>query len=510
MTTTVHRPAVTTTGGGFGSALRGEWTKLRSVRSTVWAGVATIALTVLISVLAAAGSSTSINDGPHTIDQFQFVYRSLSGDGTIVARVSTQQNTNEWAKAGIMIKRDTTSGSPYTALMVTPRHGVRMQADFETELTGSAGGAPRWLKLTRSGDSITGYESADGATWNRIGTVNLSGLPQTVEVGMFVASPDTEHLTQVGPGSVRGTWTSKAGQATFDHVSVDGASGQSSGSSRQQDVLPGGWRNEDVAPSPAKSGGGLQPSQGGPGSTTEADGVFTVTGVGNLGRIGIGGIKLTPLDDLVRLTLVGVQIGVVVVIALGVLVMTAEYKTGIVRTTFAASPRRGQMLAAKAVVLGVTVFVVGLIASLAAFLFALPVARDNGYAPPAYPRPSLTDGPVLRAVVGTALFLALIGLFSLGVGAIVRRTASAIVIVVALVVVAQIVTSVLSEDTEPGSGTSADLWLNRVTPIAGLAIQQTMDLPGSVIGPWAGLGVLCAYAAVTLGVAYWLLRSRDA
>lgn len=506
METTTHRPAVTTTGDRFGQALRAEWTKLRSVRSTVWAVIATIGLTVLMSVLAAAGSSSFINDGPHTIDQFQFVYQPLTGDGTVVTRVLTQEDSHEWAKAGIMIKRDTESGSPYAALMVTPRHGVRMQVDFDTELTGSTGTAPRWLKLTRTGDSISGYESADGVTWSAVGTVNLSGLPQTVEVGLFVTSPDTQHMTLDRPGSFLGTVTSTTGQATFDNVSVDAASGQSSGSPRQQGTLPAGWASEDVVPRQATSGdsprGGLVPSLGGPGSATESDGVFTVTGVGDVGGVGIGGIKLLQDTDLVKLTLVGVQIGVIVVIALGVLAMTTEYKTGIIRTTFVASPRRGQMLAAKAVVLGVSVFIVGLIASLAAFFLALPVAQDRGYAPPAYPRPSLTDGPVLQAVVGTALFLALIALFSLGVGAILRRAAGAIVTIVALVVVTEILSFVLS--------VSAYTWVNRVTPIAGFAIQQTMDLPDTVIGPWAGLSVLFAYTVATLGVAYWLLRSRDA
>ena len=152
--------------------------------------------------------------------------------------------------------------------------------------------------------------------------------------------------------------------------------------------------------------------------------------------------------------------------------------------------------------LAATVLVVGLIATLAGLFLSQPLWRSGGFAPPAYPYPSLADGPVLRAVVGTALFLMLIALFSLGVGTILRRTAAGIVLVVSLVVVLQIVTGVLSVE--------ASTWVNRVTPVAGLAIQQTVPSPDTVIGPWAGLGVLAAYAAGSLGAAFWLLRKRDA
>ena len=109
---------------------------------------------------------------------------------------------------------------------------------------------------------------------------------------------------------------------------------------------------------------------------------------------------------------------------------------------------------------------------------------------------------MLRAVVGTALFLALIALFSLGVGAVLRSTALAIALVVALVVVIPIVALTTS--------VGASNWVNRATPNAGLATQQTIKLPDVVLGPWAGLGVLGIYAVVALGLACWRLRSRDA
>ncbi len=72
--------------------------------------------------------------------------------------------------------------------MVTPEHGVRMQAMFDTDLAGGTQTAPRWLKLTRTGNTVTGYESADGHDWRQVGTVTVA-LPRDAEIGLFVASP---------------------------------------------------------------------------------------------------------------------------------------------------------------------------------------------------------------------------------------------------------------------------------------------------------------------------------
>ncbi|GIF24624.1 glucose/arabinose dehydrogenase/regulation of enolase protein 1 (concanavalin A-like superfamily) [Actinoplanes tereljensis] len=153
-------------------------------------------------------------------DQFHFVHQPLTGDGTVIAQVVSQQGTEEWAKAGIMLKASTTAGSPYAAMMVTPEHGTRMQANFATSLAGSAGTAPRWLKLTRRGNVVTGHESADGTAWTLVGTVDLGPLPASVEVGLFVTSHDAGAL----------------GTATFDHVSVGAAA----------PGLPVGWNQADV------------------------------------------------------------------------------------------------------------------------------------------------------------------------------------------------------------------------------------------------------------------------
>ena len=88
-----------------------------------------------------------------------------------------------WAKAGIIIKQSTHQGSAYAAMMVTGSNGVRMQYNYTGDTAGMPGAVsaahPRWLRLTRSGDTITGYDSADGTRWTQVGTVQLTGLPST-------------------------------------------------------------------------------------------------------------------------------------------------------------------------------------------------------------------------------------------------------------------------------------------------------------------------------------------
>jgi ABC-type transport system involved in multi-copper enzyme maturation permease subunit len=475
-----------TGGDGFIQVLRGEWTKFRSVRSTAWCVVLGIGLMVLISALGASGSHTNANEGPKgpiIADQFHFVHQPLAGDGTITARAVSQEDTGPWARAGIMIKDGVQSGSPYAAMMVTPGHGVRLQANFTTDVAGSRSRTPRWLRLTRAGNTITAYEG-DGTTWTPVGTVTMTALPQAAEVGLFVTSPSTKNRVIRQGGSTRTGADWRLSTATFDNVTVAAPSGG----------RPVVWRDEDV-------GGPVQQVDDSAlaGSATQSGGTFTVRGAGNIASVPrqYGGD-----DDMVRNALSGVYIGLIAIATLGVLFATSEYKTGIVRTTFAASPRRSRVLAAKAVIVGATTFAVGLVASVAALYLALPVMRGNGYRPPAYPTPSLSDGPVLRAVVGTALVVAVLALIGLGLGTILRRSAGPVTLVIAAIVVPSIVSGLLPFSVEK--------WLQRLTPLAGLAIQQTRDRFDNYIGPWAGFGVLCAYAAVILGAAFWMLRRRDA
>jgi outer membrane protein assembly factor BamB/regulation of enolase protein 1 (concanavalin A-like superfamily) len=183
------------------------------------------------------------NDIWATLDQFNYVSQSLSGDGSIVARVTSQANTSAWAKSGIMIKQSTTAGSAYALLAVTPGNGVAFQYGYNSSVGGGSYTFPNaWLKLTRTGSVITAYTSADGTTWTQVGTTTVN-LTAPVTVGLFVTSHNAESLNT----------------STFDNVAV--ASGGS--------TLPVPWSDSDV--------GGPTPA----GSASYAGGVFTVNGGGS-------------------------------------------------------------------------------------------------------------------------------------------------------------------------------------------------------------------------------------
>ncbi|WP_327670933.1 MULTISPECIES: hypothetical protein [unclassified Streptomyces] len=470
-------------------AVRAEWTKLRSVRSTPLALIALLALSLLLTVASANGSQFGYG-GPKKYDASSFVHRTAAGDGTFTVRVAAQKNSAGWAKAGLLLKDGTASGSSYAALMVTPEHGVRMMADGKHELTGSGGtDAPRWLRLVRSGDRVTGYESADGRAWHKVGTLTVAGLPDAAEAGLFVTSPMDGKEERSGPGDLRMHPEATLGRAAFDHVAFPAQSGS------------GGWQQTDIKQTVKK--GEMADPVADPKPFREHDGTFTITGSGDLGGLGMGGVgQLGGQPDLVKMALDdGIQIATIAVIALGVLFITSEYKTGTVRTTFTASPRRGRVLAAKALVLGATVFVVGLVASVAEFLVARPALRDNGFAPPLFPELSLTDPATMRAIVGSAAFLALAAVLSLGVGALLRRAVPAVV----LMIVTFVVLPIVAQTTSIGFSD----FVGRATPTAGLAVQQTRRLLDTVITPWAGFGVLCLYVVVVLGAARWRLTGRD-
>ncbi|WVK89610.1 ABC transporter permease subunit [Dactylosporangium sp. AC04546] len=480
-----------------GRAVRAEWTKLRSVRGTWLALAAMAGLTLFLGLLSGTLSRSDVNLGVLTVDQFHFVHRPLAGDGTITARVTAQADSGAWAKAGLMLKASDTSGAPYVALMVTPDHGVLLQADARAELRGRAGGAPRWLRLTRAGQSVTGAESADGVSWRDVGTVTVPGLPAEARAGVFVGSPPYVHFTQLPHGKYK-KYEPTIGEARFDHVEVSPGGGG------------GAWRDTDVTPAdpqdpPPPFDHGLPNLPILPGASAwQDDGSVTVRGSGDIGRAGLGGIDVADMDR-VKESLFGVQLGIIGAIALGALAMTSEYRSRTLATTFAMQPGRSLVLGAKTAVLALVVFAAGLATGVVSFLVTQPMQERRGYGPPAYPSHSLTDPVVLRAIGGAAAYLALIAVFSLAVGTIVRRTAGAVTTLLTVLVVVPVVVA--------GTSEAGDGWLRRFTPVAGTSILQTTQFaPGSndtVTGPWTGFAVLCGYTAVALGVAFWLLRRRD-
>jgi ABC-2 type transport system permease protein len=213
----------------------------------------------------------------------------------------------------------------------------------------------------------------------------------------------------------------------------------------------------------------------------------------------------TCLEDTTKLSLTGVRFGQVVVVVLAVLVMSNEYGTRMIKTTLTATPRRGLVVAGKVAVLTAAILVAGLLGVLASLLIARTILARNGFtAANGYPPLSLADEPTLRAAVGSVLYLGLVALLSLGVGAIVRDTAGGITAVLALLFVFPMLAAFVDEP-------QWQTWIHRFSPMsAGLAVQSTTDLDRLPIGPWTGLGVMAAYAAAALVVGGALFRLRDA
>lgn len=209
--------------------------------------------------------------------------------------------------------------------------------------------------------------------------------------------------------------------------------------------------------------------------------------------------------DPARLSLAGIMLGQAAVIGLAVLVVTAEYSTGMITATLTATPRRSVMLAAKTAVMTVVVLVAGTIAVLLSLLAGRVLLPGNGFsATRGFAAFSLLDGSTLRAAAGSVLYLALIGLFSLGVATAVRDSAAATAVILGLVYVIPLI----------GDVTVSPVWQHRIerwTPMdAGLAIQATRNVAAMPIGPWAGLGVLAGWAAAAMLAGWLMLRLRDA
>jgi hypothetical protein len=178
-------------------------------------------------------------------DAFQSVMQPITGDVQIVARVASIQNTNTYAKAGIMLRQSLTAGSAHVILDLRPNGSIEFMVrsangGATTWLASTRQPAPAWLKLTRVGNTVTGYASANGSTWTRVGSTSLSVTPAAY-VGLAVTSHDVTRLNA----------------STFDNIAITGGT-----------VLPAPWTNQDVG------------VVGAAGSSTYSNGVFTVKGAG--------------------------------------------------------------------------------------------------------------------------------------------------------------------------------------------------------------------------------------
>ncbi len=139
-----------------------------------------------------------------TYDQFQYAYQSLNGDGSIIARVTSQTNTDPWAKAGVMIKESATANANYVMMAVTPGNGLDMQYTFNGNVYGGTYTFPNvWLKVSRAGNTFTAYKSTDGTSWTTVGSTTVT-MNSNATVGLFVTSHNGSQLSTV----------------TFDNISI--------------------------------------------------------------------------------------------------------------------------------------------------------------------------------------------------------------------------------------------------------------------------------------------------
>ncbi len=156
-----------------------------------------------------SGTFTIDGDGADiwgTADAFHFVYQSLSGDGEIYARVASVENTDPWAKAGVMIREELTAGSTHAMSVVTVGNGIAFQRRTVTDgvsdhTAGGAYSAPYWVRLVRSGDTFTGYESPDGSSWTEIDSATIS-MSTDVYIGLAVTSHNGSELCTSGIDNV--------------------------------------------------------------------------------------------------------------------------------------------------------------------------------------------------------------------------------------------------------------------------------------------------------------------
>lgn len=184
---------------------------------------------------------------------------------------------------------------------------------------------------------------------------------------------------------------------------------------------------------------------------------------------------------------------------LGVLTMTGEYATGSIRSTLAAAPQRVAVLAAKAAVFTGAAFLTGLAASAAAFFLGQAIFAGKGI------HMHLGAPGTLRPVFGAALYLTVFGLLALGLGALIRRTAGAIAVLIALLIF-----------LPASAGALPAAWQDDVNPylpsVAGQAVigPTKFTPPGQLLSPWGGFAVFCCYAAAVLIAAAITLHRRDA
>jgi ABC-2 type transport system permease protein len=209
--------------------------------------------------------------------------------------------------------------------------------------------------------------------------------------------------------------------------------------------------------------------------------------------------------DPAKISLTGVMLGQTIIAVLAVLLISSEYSSGMIRVSLTAVPGRLELLVAKAAVLTAVVVAAGIIAVLGSLLAGQLLLPGNGFTTAhGFLPATLAHTPMLRAAVGSVLYLVLIALFSFGLAVAVRDSGAAITIALGLLFVLPILGNVLLNSHWQSR-------FDRYSPMnAGLAIQATRNLSKLPIGPWEGLGVLGLWTAAAVLAGWLAFRLRDA
>ena len=184
-------------------------------------------------------------------------------------------------------------------------------------------------------------------------------------------------------------------------------------------------------------------------------------------------------------------------LALGTLVVTSEYGTGMIRATVSAVPRRGRVVAAKALLVTGVLFAAGVVTAIVGYLGGNFFLDREGIGL------ALSDEGVVRALLGNGLYLAGLGLFAMAMGLLIRHTAAALTVGMALVLVVGNLAYAL-----PGTWGE---WVAKLLPgNAGGAVAQVVPFTGASLAPWTGFAVFAAETAALLIAATLVFRRRDA
>jgi len=240
-----------------------------NVVSSPWVSADVGTVAIAGSGYDSSGTFTINGEGSNisgTADQFHYIYRGLGGDGTIIARVASQQNTSTSAKAGIMIRESTDTGAAHAMMVATPAgttvFGYRSATAGSTTTSSSSGHAvPVWLKLVRHGSTITGYYSTNGTTWTQQSSATVTLAGSTALVGLAVTSTNTSTLST----------------ATFDNLSLMVAA------------------NDFINVNPGVTGSvNVLANDAGPTGTTLAVSSFSQGTRGSVSNLGGGVLQYTP------------------------------------------------------------------------------------------------------------------------------------------------------------------------------------------------------------------------